>query len=96
MSERFRPDPTEFERCVGHICLKIQTIALGKGVFHADCSDLEALLAAFPDRARPDVLAMLNDVGLNAEFDDPAMSFAARYITRLAQDIWRSRSGTDE
>jgi hypothetical protein len=96
MSERFRPDPTEFGRCVSHICLKIETIALSNGVSHADCSDLEALLAAIPDRARADVLAMLNDVGLNAEFDDPAMSFAARYITRLAQDIWRSRSGTEE
>jgi hypothetical protein len=90
MSERFRPDPAEFERSVSHLCLKIETIALAGGVSHLDCSKLEELLAAIPLRARAEVLAMLNDVGLRAEYDDPAMAFAARYMTRLAQDIWRA------
>jgi len=31
---------------------------------------------------------MLNDVGLEAEYSDPAMAFAARYMTRLAHDVW--------
>jgi hypothetical protein len=90
MSERFRVDPDEFERCLSQLSLKIETIALGTHVPHLDYSDLDGLLGAIPLRAHVEVLAMLNDVGLKAEYDDPAMAFAARYLTRLAQDVWKA------
>ena len=90
MSKPFHPNPTEFERCVSQLCLKIETIAIRSNVSHVGCSNLERLLAEIPLRARDDVLAMLNDVSLYIEYRDPAMAFAARYMTRLAEDIWRA------
>jgi hypothetical protein len=90
MSKQFRPDPAEFERCVSHICLKMETIALSEGISHVDCSNLDAMLAAIPARARDSILAMLNDISLSAERDDRAMAFAARYVMRLAYDLWHS------
>ena len=90
MSERFRPDPADFERCVSQLCLKIETIARSNDVSHVECPDLEGLLAAIPPRTRDRVLVMLNDVAVQAEYEDPPMAFAARYAARLAQDIWRA------
>jgi hypothetical protein len=90
MAERFRPDPTDFQRCVSYLCLKLETIAHGSDVLHAERPDLEALLASIPPRACDRVLAMLNDVAGRAEHTDPAMIFAVRYATQLAQDIWRT------
>jgi hypothetical protein len=92
MSERYRPDPIEFQRCVSYLCLKVETIARGSDILHVDCPDLEGLLAAIPPRSRDRVLAMLNDIAMQSEHEDPAMTFAARYTTRLAQDIWRPSS----
>ena len=90
MSERFRPDPTDFQRCVSYLCLKLETIARSNDVLDIECPDLEGLLASIPPRARDRVLAMLNDVAVQAEHTDPAMIFAVRYATRLAEDVWRA------
>ena len=54
---------------------------------------LEGMLAAVPLPARVQVLAMLNDVGIKTEYDDPSMAFAARYLTSLAHEVWRKEPG---
>ncbi len=88
MSQRFRPDPAEFERCVSHLCIKIETIAVRAGVPGADCSDLEGMLAAMPPLVRDRAKLMLEGIEIHTEYDDPVMTLAARYILRLAQDVW--------
>ena len=88
MSERFRPDPTDFQRCVSHLCVRIETVAARAGVSEADCTDLEGTLAAMPPLVRERTRLMLNGMQIQSEYKDPAMSFAARYVLVLAEDIW--------
>jgi hypothetical protein len=88
MSSSFRPDPAEFERCVSRLCIKIEKVAIREGVSDADCSDLEGTLAAMPPLVRDRVKMMLHGIHIQAEYKDPAMSFAARYVLRLAEDMW--------
>jgi hypothetical protein len=82
------PDPAEFERCVNHLCMRIETLAMREGISDVDCRNLESALAALPPSVRDQIQIMLNDV--ETEYKDPAMAFAARYILRLGHDIWRS------
>jgi hypothetical protein len=88
MSQRFRPDPAEFERCVSHLCIKLETIAVRAGVPGADCSDLEGMLAAMPPLVRDRAKLMLEGIEIHTEYDEPVMALAARYVVRLAQDVW--------
>jgi hypothetical protein len=90
MAQRFRPDPDEFERSVSHLCLKIETIAIRAGAPGADCSDLEGMLAAMPPLVRDRAKLMLEGIEIHTEFDDPVMALAARYILRLAQNVWEA------
>jgi hypothetical protein len=73
-----RPDPAEFERCVHHLCMRIETLAMREGVLTAECSNLQATLAAMPPSVRDPIVIMLNEV--ETESGHPAMAFAARYI----------------
>ena len=88
MSKRFRPDPAEFQRCVSFLCLKIETVAIRSEMPDADCTDLEGTLAAMPPLVRDRVKLKLNGIEIQTEYDEPVMSYAARYILRLAQGIW--------
>ena len=89
MTQQLKPDPAEFERCVSLLCWKIETIAMRSGVSDADCADLEGTLAAMPPLVRDRVKLMLNGIQIQTEYDEPVMAFAARYILRLAQDVWQ-------
>ena len=84
-----RPDPAEFERCVSYLCMRIETLAMREGISDVDCRNLEATLAALPPSLQDQIQIMLNEV--ETEYEDPAMAFAARYVLRLGQDIWRSK-----
>jgi hypothetical protein len=84
----FRLDPAEFDRCVSHLCFKVEAMALREGVSDADCTDLEGTLAAMPPLLRERAELMLNGIQIQTEFKHPAMSFAARYVLRLAQTLW--------
>ena len=88
MSSVFRPDPAEFDRCVTQLCFKIESIAARAGVSEADCTDLEGTLAAMPPLVRERTVMMLEGLQIQTEFQDPAMAFAARYMLKLAEDIW--------
>ena len=88
MSSIFRPDPAEFDRCVSHLCCRIETLAERAGVSEADCTDLEGTLAAMPPLVRDRTKLMLDGIQIHTEYKDPAMSFAARYVLNLAEDIW--------
>ena len=90
MSQSLRPDPVEFERCVSFLCMKIETIAMRSGGADAECTDLEGTLAAMPPLVRERIKLMLNGIEIQSEYDDPTMAFAARYLLRLAQDIWQT------
>jgi hypothetical protein len=65
-------------------------VALREGVSDADCKDLEGTLSAMPPLVRDRIKLMLNGIQIQTEYDDPAMGFAARYVLRLAEDIWDS------
>ena len=88
MSQRFRPDPAEFERCVSHLCVKLETIAVRAGVPGVDCGDLEGMLAAMPPLVRDRAKLMLEGIEIHTEYDEPVMALAARYVVHLARDVW--------
>jgi hypothetical protein len=88
MSQRLRPDPDEFQRCVNFLCTKIETVALRSGMSDPDCKDLEGTLAAMPPTVRDRVRLMLDGTEIQTEYDDPTMAFAARYLLKLAQSLW--------
>jgi len=90
MSQRFRPDPAEFERCVTFLCVKIETVALRAGAPDADCSDLEGTLAAMAPLLRDRARLMLSGIEIQTEYDEPVMALAARYVLRLAEDVWET------
>jgi hypothetical protein len=52
MPSRLYPEPAEFDRCVQHLCAKIEAVALRSGLADADCKDLEGTLAALPPRRK--------------------------------------------
>ena len=70
--------------------MKIETVAMRSGASDADCADLEGTLAAMPPLSRERVQLMLDGVAIQTEYEDPVMAFAARYILRLAHDIWQA------
>lgn len=88
MSERFRPNPDEFRQSVDLLCTKIQTVAVRAGMSDVDCQELEQSLAAMPPVVRDRVKLMLSGIEIQTEFGDPTMAFAARYLLRLAHNIW--------
>jgi hypothetical protein len=88
MSERLRPDPAQFQRSVRFLCTKIDMVATRSGMSDTDCKDLERTFAAMPPTVRDRVGLLLNGTEIQAEYDDPTMAFAARYLLRLAQCIW--------
>jgi hypothetical protein len=88
MTDRFRPDPDQFRQSVDLLCTKIQTVAVRSGMSDVDCEELERSLAAMPPVVRERVRLMLNGIEIQTEYDDATMSFAAKYVLRLAQSIW--------
>ena len=88
MSERFRPNPDQFQQSVDLLCTKIQTVAVRAGMSDVDCEELERSLAAMLPIVRDRVKLMLDGIEIQTEYDDPTMAFAARYLLRLAQAIW--------
>ena len=72
------------------LCTKIETVALRSGASDADCADLEGTLASMSPLARERVQLMLDGIAIQTEYEDPVMAFAARYILRLANDIWQA------
>ena len=88
MSERFQPNPKEFQRSVSLLCTKIQTVAMRCGVSGVECSDLEGSLAVMERTVRDRVKLMLEGIRIQTEFSDYTMSFAARYLLSLAHSIW--------
>ncbi len=85
-----RIDPAEFERCVSQLCIKVESISLRGGVLGADCSDLEGMLAAMPPLVRDRAKLMLEGIEIHTEYDEPVMALAARYVLRLAEDVWQA------
>jgi hypothetical protein len=88
MAGRFRP--SDFDECVGHLCNKIEAIAVREGVSDAHCADLEGTLLAMPPLVRDRIKLMLEGVEIQTEYAEPVTAFAARYILVLARDIWQA------
>ena len=82
--------PREFERCVDLLTRKLEKTAAWAGVPDSECTDLEATLVALPPVARSRAEALLNGIELQAADDFPAMAFAAKYVAKLAHQIWES------
>jgi hypothetical protein len=88
MSQRFGPDPDQFQQSVDLLCAKIQTVAVRSGIADVECEHLERSLAAMPPTVRERVRLMLNGIEIQTEYNAPTASFAAKYLLRLAQTIW--------
>jgi hypothetical protein len=88
MSQRLRPDPAEFERCVRCLCTRIGTIATRSGMADLHGADLEGTLAAMPPTVRDRTRLTLKGIAISTACDEPVMAFAARYLLSFARDIW--------
>ena len=88
MSERFRPDPDEFDRARHLLCTKIEAVAKRSGMPEMDCEDLERSLAAMGPTVRQRVKLMLDGIAIQTEYDDRTMAFTARYLLKLAHGFW--------
>ena len=82
--------PREFERCVDLLTRKLEEAATRAGVPDSECTDLEATLVALPPVARSRAEALLNGIQLQAAEDFPAMAFAAKYVVKLAHQMWEN------
>jgi hypothetical protein len=90
MTRPLRPTPADFQRCVGVLRRKIETLAARSGLSDVDRSDLQWSLAAMPPSLRDPVRRMLNGIEIRSRHLEPTMAFATRYILVLAQDIWEA------
>src|SRR3954453_19843517 len=82
--------PREFARCLELLTRKLEQTATRAGIPDSECTDLEATLVALPPVARSRAEALLNGIQLQAADDFPAMAFAAKYVVKLAHQIWES------
>jgi hypothetical protein len=80
--------PREFARCLEFLRLKIEEAAARIGVPDAEMTDLEATSAALPSAGRSHVRALMNATQLQADEQFPTMAFAAKYVLKLAEEIW--------
>lgn len=88
MASSFYVHPSEFERCVALLTDKLQEISLRAGVAEEDCGHLEAMLAALPPIWRKRATVVLDGIQMQAAEESPAMAIAARYVLRLAEEVW--------
>jgi hypothetical protein len=70
--------PEEFDRCV-EILTRLP---------ESELETIESTLAALPPFSRDRAAIMLEGIGVQAEEAFPAMAFAARYVLRLAREVW--------
>jgi hypothetical protein len=80
--------PREFVWCLELLTRRLSEAAAGAGVHDSECTDLEAILAALPPVSRFNAEGYLKNLQLQACDDFPAMSFAAKYVRKLANEIW--------
>jgi len=80
--------PREFAHCLELLTRKLEQTATRWGIPDAECKDLEVTLAALPPVARSRTEALLNGIQLQAADDFPAMAFAAKFVLKLAHEIW--------
>jgi hypothetical protein len=83
--------PREFEHCLAMIRRKLEHAATRAGVHDSELETLESTLAALPQVARSHTQALLNGIQLQAADDFPAMAFVAKYVLKLAHEIWDSQ-----
>jgi len=67
---------------------QLEEIATRAGLPESELETLESTLAALPPFSRDRASIMLERIGVQAEEAFPAMAFAARYVLRLAREIW--------
>jgi hypothetical protein len=80
--------PEEFDRRVEILTRKLEEIATRAGLPESELETLESTLAALPPFSRDRAAIMLEGIGVQAEEAFPAMAFAARYVLRLAREVW--------
>jgi hypothetical protein len=80
--------PREFEWCLELLTRRLSETAARAGVPDAECTNLEAILAALPPFSRSNAEGFLTNLQLQACDDFPAMAFAAKYVRKLASEIW--------
>lgn len=83
--------PREFDRCVELLTRKIEEIAKRAGVHESEFGDLESVLAALPPVLRERAAVLLEGISIQADEEFPAMAFAASYVLKLAEEIWKTR-----
>jgi hypothetical protein len=88
MSSLLAPDAAEFRRNVAFLTRQLEGIAVRAGVPDGDCGDPQSLFAALPPYARDDTVDLLDRIQLKASDADLGVALAARYLLRLARDVW--------
>jgi hypothetical protein len=88
MPSSFSTDAAEFRRNVAFLTRQLETIAVRAGVPDGDCADPQSLFAALPLSARDEAVDLLDHIQLKASDADLGVAFAARYLLRLARDVW--------
>jgi len=86
--------PREFVWCLELLTRRLSETAARAGVNDSECTDLEAILAALPLVARFNAEGYLKSLQLQACDDFPAMAFAAKYVRKLANEIWFCSPGS--
>lgn len=80
--------PREFHRCVELLSHKLAEIAMRSGAREEECQSLESTLAALPSMSRQRASVVLNGIQVQSDEEFPAMTVAARYVLKLAEEIW--------
>jgi hypothetical protein len=88
MLSSYSTDAAEFRRNVAFLTRQLEGVAVRAGVPDGDCADAQSLLAALPLSARDDAVDLLDRIQLKASDADLGVAFAARYLLRLARDVW--------
>lgn len=80
--------PRDFHRCVELLTHKLAEIAARSGAREEECQSLESILAVLPPMSRQRASVVLNGIQVQSDEEYPAMAVAARYVLRLAEEIW--------
>lgn len=80
--------PRDFHRCVELLTHKLAEIAMRSGAREEECQSLESILTVLPPTSRQRASVVLNGIQVQSDEEYPVMAVAARYVLKLAEEIW--------
>ena len=89
MRHEMHPDSDAFRRDVDLLCRSIEVVACKAGATEADCDDPQRMFAVMPLSVRQDIVRVLDHHVAQDEGTD-SLTLAARYLIKLAREVWDS------